>query len=307
MFAVLTNANETCRLGKWHDPTWFLTSIIRRPNRFDWNAVTRAVPCANSPSNSVNAILSSVPADVYFACKRNNTTFAGVIDTSLFNRSSIDPLVNYHESPGTNHHCGDTVTGHRSILVCPCSFLPAVSLNFAPLFPFVFVRASLSSTFPSVSTFFFFFQIETSRRCPCTLFHLLFISTSNNYYRAMICFVNLLADFFVNFFVKWNLSSSSAKFYSALCFHYCDDSFDQRSSFQPYLINTLYHANCNLRYPSDVIHSACVLTLIFLVVLLFKRVTLQLNHPCFFFFFVNSLSALSPLVLATWSRLSGVF
>lgn len=78
-----------------------------------------------------------IPTGLYFACKRNDTALAGVIDTSLFNRSSIDPLVNYRQSPGTNHHCGDTVTGHQSIHAVGGSFLSIVSMYFTALSSFL--------------------------------------------------------------------------------------------------------------------------------------------------------------------------
>lgn len=106
-------------------------------NRFDWNAVTSAVPCANLPLNFTNVVRCSSRLACISPCKRNDTAFAGVIDTSPFNQSSIDPLVNYRQSPGTNHHCGDIVTGHQSIHAVDGSFLPIVSMYFTSLLSFL--------------------------------------------------------------------------------------------------------------------------------------------------------------------------
>lgn len=97
-------------------------------------------------------------AVVYPACKRNDTAFAGVIDTSYYGRSTIDPLVNYRESLGTDHRCGDTVTGHRSIP--PSCFLPSggpcefsTSLSFVPV-SCSFSIAFIATSFTSFPTFF---------------------------------------------------------------------------------------------------------------------------------------------------------
>ena len=208
-FKIIRNkCNWNFWLWKRFDSSWFLTSIIRHPIRFDWNAVTRAVSCANSPSNSVNAAPLSAPADVYLACKRNDTAFAGVIDTSLFNRSSIDPLVNYRESPGTNHHCGDTVTGHRSILVCPCSFLPAVSLNFVPSLSFrICSRLPFIPRFP-LSLFFLNWNVASLSIISLTVYLYSEQLSSND-----DLFVNLLVNSFTcKFLCKWNFSFPSVNF-----------------------------------------------------------------------------------------------
>lgn len=115
--------------------------------------VTCAVPYANLPSNSANVLF--LPTLVYLACKRNDTAFADVIDTSSLNRSSIDPLVNYRESPETDHRCGDTVTGHRSIHVSP---LPSFrfSLQISPLFRIYLSFLNLFTRHFHPSLYFFF-------------------------------------------------------------------------------------------------------------------------------------------------------
>lgn len=107
-----------------------------------------------------------VPPLVYLACKRNDTVFADVIDTSSLNRFSIDPLVNYRETPETDHRCGDTVTGHRSIHVSRASFLPVLPLNFASLphyLSFLFTFVSRSIFLVSFLFIHLFIFIEISR------------------------------------------------------------------------------------------------------------------------------------------------
>lgn len=145
--------------------------------------VTCAVPYANLPSNSANVLF--LPTLVYLACKRNDTAFADVIDTSSLNRSSIDPLVNYRESPETDHRCGDTVTGHRSIHVSRASFLPVLPLNFASLphylsFLYLFTRHFHPSTLFFLFPFYLFIYLFLLKyRVMCSLsfiFNLLFAS-----------------------------------------------------------------------------------------------------------------------------------
>lgn len=126
--------------------------------------VTCAVPYVNLPSNSANVLF--LPTLVYLACKRNDTVFADVIDTSSLNRFSIDPLVNYRETPETDHRCGDTVTGHRSIHVSRASFLPVLPLNFASLphyLSFLFTFISRSIFLVSFLFIHLFIFIEISR------------------------------------------------------------------------------------------------------------------------------------------------